>query len=306
MATLKHLPTGADVPIAARHVFGRSRMCQTQIAHPSVSALHAELAWDGNAWSVRDLGSRNGTFVDGQRIPPGQQVALKRGAELGFGAPESHYRLVDDTAPRLTAFSSEGEIRVAEDDLLCLPSPGACEAMIFRDADGRWMIEGPDGMRPLRDEACVVVAGKPWQVHLPSSAQATREIEARREDALDEGVLEFCVSRDGEHVDLRVHHGDRVRTLESRAHAFLLLALARARLRDAEQGNLPESEHGWMHREALMKELAIDLQLLNLWVYRARQQLAQARLRGASRVFERREGAGQLRLGLRNLRIVDA
>ena len=80
-----------------------------------------------------------------------------------------------------------------------------------------------------------------------------------------------------------------------------------ARLADGARGQLPESEHGWIHRDDLMKELAIeDLQLLNLWVYRARQQLAQLKLRGAAKVIERREGAGQLRLGLRHLRVIDA
>jgi hypothetical protein len=56
-----------------------------------------------------------------------------------------------------------------------------------------------------------------------------------------------------------------------------------------------------------MKELAIDdPQLLNLWVYRARQQFAQMKLYGPSKIIERREGAGQLRLGLERLRVIDA
>lgn len=305
VATLQQLRTGALIPLAARHVIGRSRMCQLQVVLPSASALHAEIMWDGKAWHLRDLGSRNGTFMAGHRIPPGQQVALEPGVEFGLGAPESHYRFVEGSAPHLMAFGPD-EVRVAEEDMLCLPSPGACEAMIFRDTDGRWVLESAEGTRPLEDEECVVVGGRPFQVHLPSSASATRDVEGLREDALDEGIFEFMVSRDGEHVDLRIRHGDRTHPLESRAHAFLLLALARSRLEDAVQGHLPESEHGWLYREDLMKELTIDLQRLNLWVYRARQQLAEAKLRGASKIIERRENAGQLRLGLRHLRIMDA
>jgi hypothetical protein len=179
--------------------------------------------------------------------------------------------------------------------------------MIFRDADGRWVIESPEGTRAIQDEELVVVGGQPFRVHLPGGVPATRDAEGLREGSLDDGIFELAVSRDGEHVDLRLRHGDRVHPIESRAHAFLLLALARARLADGAGGQLPESEHGWMHREDLMKELAIDdPQLLNLWVYRARQQLAQLKLTGASRVIERREGAGQLRLGLPHLRVIDA
>jgi hypothetical protein len=306
MATLKHLQTGTESPLAARHVVGRSRTCQLQIDLANVSAIHAELTWDGRAWRLRDLGSRNGTFVAGQRIPPGQQVTLHPGAEIGFGAAQSHYQFVEGSAPRLMAFGPD-QIRIAEDDVLCLPSTDECEAMIFRDSDERWVIESAEGTRPLDDEECVVVGGRPFHVHLPGGVLVTHDAEDLREDALDDGVFELMVSHDGEHVDLCLRHGDRVRPIEPRAHAFLLLALARARLADVAQARLPESEHGWMHREDLMKELAIeDPQLLNLWVYRARQQLAQLKLRGASRVIERREGAGQLRLGLQNLRVVDA
>lgn len=306
MATLKHLRTGAGVPLAARHIVGRSRTCQLQLDLANVSAVHAELTWDGRVWSLRDLGSRNGTFVDSRRIGAGQQVQLQTGMDIGFGGREGHYRLVDEEPPRLIAFGPDGS-RVAEGDVLCLPSPARCEAMIFKGADERWVIERPETTSPIADEECVVVAGQPFHIHLPGVVPATREADELREDAPDDGVLEFFVSRDGEHVALCFRRDDVVRQIESRAHAFLLLALARTRLADAAQARLPETERGWMHREDLMKELAIDdPQLLNLWVYRARQQLAQLKLRSASRVIERREGAGQLRLGLVRVQILDA
>jgi hypothetical protein len=306
MATLKHLRTGAEVPLAARHVVGRSRTCQLRLDLANVSALHAEFTWDGRAWHLRDLGSRNGTFVRGQRLPPGQQAALAPGDEIGIGAADRHYCLVEGSPPRLIAFGPD-EVRVAEDDMLCLPSPAECEVMIFRDADDRWVIESAEGTRPIDDEECIVAGGRPFHVHLPGGVPDTRDAEELREDALDEGVLELRVSRDGEHVDLCLRRAERVYPIESRAHAFLLLALARAHLEDAAQGRLPESEHGWVHREDLMRALGIhDLQLLNLWVYRARQQLSQMRLRGASKIIERRENAGQLRLGLKHLRVIDA
>lgn len=306
MAALKHLRTGADIPLAARHVVGRSRTCQLQIDAASVSAIHAELTWDGSQWRLRDLGSRNGTFIAGRKIPPGQEVVLARDSDVGFGAAEAQYRLVDVAPPHLIAFGRD-EILVAEANMLCLPSSTECEAVILRDGDDRWVIESPEGTRPLADEEYVVVRGRPYFVHLPGGVSATRDAEQQRDEPVDDGVLEFRVSRDGEHVDLRLRQGDRIRVIESRAHTFLLLALARARLADTALAEVPESEQGWMYREDLMKELAIeDPQLLNLWVCRARQQFAQMKLREASRLIERREAAGQLRFGVQRLCVIDA
>jgi len=44
---------------------GRDPDCDLVIDHPSVSRRHAELYRDGGRWHLRDLGSKNGSFVDG-------------------------------------------------------------------------------------------------------------------------------------------------------------------------------------------------------------------------------------------------
>src|SRR5579859_1294248 len=50
-----------------------------------VSAHHARLRWDGAGWWLEDLGSKNGTYVNSERLVPlaAQQVAL--GARLRLG-----------------------------------------------------------------------------------------------------------------------------------------------------------------------------------------------------------------------------
>jgi FHA domain len=307
MATLKHLRTGADVPLAARHVVGRSRTCRLRIDLPSTSALHAELTWDGRAWSLRDLGSRNGTFVDGRKVSTGIATVVEVGMEIGFGTREAQYRFADGRAPSLIAFGADGE-HVAESDVLCLPSTRQCDAIVFQAADGHWVIERAEGTETIADEECVVVGNAAFHVHLPGVVPVTRELDgAPTEAPSDDGILELRVSRDGEHVDLAFHVADRTHHIEPRAHGFLLLSLARARAADAARDDLPDSEHGWMHREELLRELALDdPQLLNLWVHRARQQFAAVGLRSAARIVERREGAGQLRLGISRIRIADA
>jgi hypothetical protein len=44
---------------------GRDPDCDLVIAHPSVSRQHAELYHQHDRWRLRDLGSKNGSFVDG-------------------------------------------------------------------------------------------------------------------------------------------------------------------------------------------------------------------------------------------------
>lgn len=54
---------------AGRYQVGRTRSSKLfQIKDPSISEKHAELVWRGGLWLVRDLGSSNGTFLNGQQL----------------------------------------------------------------------------------------------------------------------------------------------------------------------------------------------------------------------------------------------
>ncbi len=53
---------------AARLVLGRSSACDLVLADDTVSRRHAELFLVDGAWHVRDLGSSNGTYVQGRRV----------------------------------------------------------------------------------------------------------------------------------------------------------------------------------------------------------------------------------------------
>lgn len=47
---------------------GRAADSDFHVDHPSVSRAHAELSWRAPAWQLRDLGSKNGSFVEGRAI----------------------------------------------------------------------------------------------------------------------------------------------------------------------------------------------------------------------------------------------
>jgi hypothetical protein len=63
---------------------GSDRENDLVIVHPTVSRRHAILGYHAGAYTLADLQSTNGTFVNGKRIR--QPVAIKPGDEIGFGA----------------------------------------------------------------------------------------------------------------------------------------------------------------------------------------------------------------------------
>jgi pSer/pThr/pTyr-binding forkhead associated (FHA) protein len=52
---------------------------------PTVSRRHAELVHDGSGWAVRDLGSHNGTYVNGVRVAEDQTHAITPSDVVGVG-----------------------------------------------------------------------------------------------------------------------------------------------------------------------------------------------------------------------------
>jgi DNA-binding winged helix-turn-helix (wHTH) protein len=54
--------------ISGMTLIGRSAECQIRLQSESVSRVHARVTFDGPQPTIEDLGSKNGTLVDGQRI----------------------------------------------------------------------------------------------------------------------------------------------------------------------------------------------------------------------------------------------
>ncbi|MCA9595487.1 MAG: FHA domain-containing protein [Myxococcales bacterium] len=64
---------------------GRTPDNDIKIEHPQVSSKHALLHKMGGQLYLEDRGSSNGTYVRGQRIPPGQKVAVQNGEKVFIG-----------------------------------------------------------------------------------------------------------------------------------------------------------------------------------------------------------------------------
>jgi transcriptional regulator with PAS, ATPase and Fis domain len=65
-----------------RAVIGRDETADVRIVVNAVSRTHAELCWEHGGWILRDLDSRNGTFVDGRLV---RSVELEPSNEIRVG-----------------------------------------------------------------------------------------------------------------------------------------------------------------------------------------------------------------------------
>lgn len=65
-----------------------------------VSARHANITWQNHHWQVHDLGSRNGTFVNGRRIDA--CTPLEDGDKIAFGSggPVVEFHIINQTETR--------------------------------------------------------------------------------------------------------------------------------------------------------------------------------------------------------------
>jgi len=86
---------------AGESVIGRDRGCAVQIDADSVSRRHARLNVTGHEASIEDLGSKNGTWVAGERIH--STVPLTDGTCFRVGSETVRFELTLDERPTKTA-----------------------------------------------------------------------------------------------------------------------------------------------------------------------------------------------------------
>ncbi|MEQ8789904.1 MAG: sigma 54-interacting transcriptional regulator [Pirellulaceae bacterium] len=67
---------------------GRGLECQVVLSDPLTSRVHAVVRWEDDSWWVRDAGSRNGTYVNGQKI---DDARLIDGCRIKLGTTEFQF-----------------------------------------------------------------------------------------------------------------------------------------------------------------------------------------------------------------------
>lgn len=133
------------IPLPTRPVvIGRDPRCDVVLADPMVSARHAQIAPSPSGYWLTDLGSTNGTFVNGQRV---QQVLLRPGDQIRVGA----------TWVRLGAPEISGQVAHAPTP----PAPSAAPGGAWLEVGGQRHFVSATGGEVGRDPRCSVVLNDP-------------------------------------------------------------------------------------------------------------------------------------------------
>jgi hypothetical protein len=80
------LPDGAEQELAERLTIGRDAENDLVLSVSTVSRRHAVLSAHEGRWSIEDCGSANGTYLNGDRLPPGRPLPLRHADRIQVGS----------------------------------------------------------------------------------------------------------------------------------------------------------------------------------------------------------------------------
>ena len=94
-------PEDAHTPISGAGTFtiGREATSRLVINHRSISRHHAAITCANGAYFLRDMGSRNGTFINETRLAPGRDYLLKPRDQIRIGDLVSYQFLLKPVSP---------------------------------------------------------------------------------------------------------------------------------------------------------------------------------------------------------------
>ena len=90
-------PHGVSLSVKGGDVVGRDAVGREPLApFEGISRRHVQFFHDNGKWSVMDLGSRNGTFIDGTKIPTNQSAQVMHGQSIRLSKHFEAWIIFDD------------------------------------------------------------------------------------------------------------------------------------------------------------------------------------------------------------------
>ena len=160
-------------------------------ADEAVSRLHAVIENYGSGWAVRDLGSRNGTYINGERVLA--ERALRAGDELRIGTTRLIFR---DTGPsdrearstQVIAYDPTPDLTRRERDVLL----ALCRPLTSSDP-----FTQPASIKAIAKELVVTEAAvKQHLLHLYDKLGLTDQSENRRVRLANEAIRRGLLSQE--------------------------------------------------------------------------------------------------------------
>lgn len=306
LGRIERVGSGEAFLLRSHLLFGRSAACDVRINEARVSGEHARLRWTGSTWEIRDLGSKNGTFVGGKRLAAGDCAPLLVGDTIGLGgagSPAPMFVLTNASAPVVSArLPNSKAARFAANGMLTLPNDDFPLVTIVEGREGQWMIEDSDAVREAVDGESLLVGDETWILDVPGVAISTVAVESLVL-AIENISLRFLVASNGQNFTLTIVCPGKEIQVEPEKHHSLLLELARTR---QDLTSTPLEEQGWLDRSELCRKLGFDDQRLNAAVHQVRKQFAALGIQGAANIIERKPGTKWVRLGVENVEVIRA
>jgi pSer/pThr/pTyr-binding forkhead associated (FHA) protein len=97
-----------------QYVVGRSEKCQLRLNHEAISRQHCAFLLSPDKIVLRDLGSRNGTLLNGEKI--NKQAEIKTGDRIQFGPLEFSVQILDQEGKVVKASEAKPDAEAASGD----------------------------------------------------------------------------------------------------------------------------------------------------------------------------------------------
>jgi hypothetical protein len=280
--------------VPCRCLVGRSTLADLRLVTRRGSSEHATLGWYSGRWILRDLGSSNGTRINGKILFPGDRVALAAGTRIQFGAEDEVWTMSDADPPDPCAvLVGPQECHWGVRGLLILPGPDSPEASAFIDG-ATWQVDVGTEIRTVECGDLISLPSGYWRLLLPELGGTMRALTAGPELDLNEVSLQFSVAP--ERISVALRQGTTQISIPSRACLNTLVALARIRI--GATGS--EAEQGWISSMDLADMLRYTPEKVNVDVHRLRKLFQDVGVRNPYQIVER-DDAKRLRIGVKHL-----
>jgi predicted component of type VI protein secretion system len=142
---------GLEIPLKKdKFLIGRAKECSLRAGSEAISRRHCAIVRKDGRWTTRDLGSRNGTYVNDLRIA--EEVELKVGDELRVGP--LHFRVASAnavksaepvaTAPAIDPTKARKQPPVKDVADVIQRTVSKAEGSTSEDDISRWLLGLPD------------------------------------------------------------------------------------------------------------------------------------------------------------------